>query len=182
MSPVLILIGMPGSGKTTVGQGLAQDRNYLFIDTDEFIEQELAKKTIERIFEQDGEEAFRLFEKAALEHVSALASNGQNVVVATGGGLPLYQDNFVKLSAIGTTIYLDCQSQVLAKRLLEQFECRKQERPLLDLASARNDPDNLNEKLLELVKNRGKTYEKAHHRIDTTNLSLKEVVERLKAF
>ncbi len=173
---------MPGSGKTTVGQDFARDRKYLFIDTDQFIEQELAKKTIEQIFEQDGEEAFRCFEKAALEHISALASNGQNLVVATGGGLPLYQDNFVKLDAIGTTIYLDCHRQTLATRLIEQYESRHVERPLLDLASAKNDPDNLNKKLLELLQIREIIYEKAHHRIDTTNLSAKEVVERLKAF
>ena len=57
---------MPGSGKTTVGQGLARDLDYIFIDTDEFIEQELAKKSIEKIFEEEGEEAFRRFEKAVL--------------------------------------------------------------------------------------------------------------------
>jgi len=182
LSQVLILIGMPGSGKTTVGQGLARELDYIFIDTDEFIEQELAKKSIEKIFEEEGEEAFRRFEKAVLQHILVLATKGQNLVVATGGGLPIYQDNLAKLSATGTTFFLDCQSEILAKRLLDQFERQKQDRPLLDLASAKNDPDNLNEKLLELVKKRGETYEKAHHRIDTTNLSLSEVVERLKAF
>lgn len=182
MSQVLILIGMPGSGKTTVGQDLARNQKYLFIDTDQFIEQELAKKTIEQIFEQDGEVAFRYFEKSALEHISTLASTGQNLVVATGGGLPLDPDNFVKLNAIGTTIYLHCQWQTLAIRLMEQYESRHIERPLLDLASAKSDPDNLNKKLLELLQTRAIIYEKAHHRIDTTNLSAKEVVERLKAF
>lgn len=188
MSRVLILIGMSGSGKTTAGQALARLAKCDFVDSDEIIERDLAGKTIETIFKDSGESEFRRFEKMALTRLFEMASdNGTNqfdqkIVVATGGGMPLFEDNFARLKELGTVVYLKCNAEILASRLIDQFEKEKKERPVLNLASGIVDRDGLIKKLLELIQNRVQTYEKAQYCIDTTDLTPKEVVERLKAF
>lgn len=191
MKKVLILIGMSGSGKTTAGKTLARACNCDFFDTDEIIEKEIARKTIEQIFQEQGESEFRRLEKVALAEIlqSTLGHSNDStnfkIVVATGGGLPLFEDNFARLASFGTIIYLKCETEVLARRLIEQFKSQKKERPMINLASSSKNEsvqEDLNKKLLELLQSRAQTYEKAHHCIDTTNLTPGEVVERLKAF
>jgi len=179
---------MSGSGKTTTGQALAKSCDCDFFDSDELIEKELAKKSIEQIFQDHGEYEFRRLEKAALGHVAQAARDersSQNIILATGGGLPLFEDNFARLKELGTIVYLKCQSEILAQRLIEQFKIQKKERPMLNLASGakgESEQESLNKKLLELLEKRAETYQNAHHCIDTTNLTPLEVVERLKAF
>lgn len=77
----IVLIGMPGCGKTTVGKALAEARNMLFYDTDEFIE-ETNNISVPDYIRQNGEAAFRELEQAACEKIGRLG----NAVIATGGG------------------------------------------------------------------------------------------------
>ncbi|MCW5823381.1 MAG: shikimate kinase [Cyanobacteria bacterium TGS_CYA1] len=191
MNKVLILIGMSGSGKTTAGEALARACSCDFFDTDLLIENEIAKKTIEQIFQDHGEYEFRRLEKAALAGILQSSVEHSNdstktkMVVATGGGLPLFEDNFARLASLGTIVYLKCETEILARRLIEQFKSEKKERPMINLASgSKNESvqEGLNKKLLELLQSRAQTYEKADHCIDTTHLTPSEVVERLKAF
>ncbi|MFV2100625.1 shikimate kinase [Micromonospora sp. LOL_024] len=86
--PVCVLVGAPGSGKTTIGQGLADALGVEFRDTDADIEH-LAGKPISEIFVDEGEEHFRTLERAAL--ATALASC--TGVLALGGGAVLAEEN-----------------------------------------------------------------------------------------
>lgn len=107
----IFLIGMMGAGKTTVGQKLAHQLGYGFLDTDAVIEQ-LAGKTINEIFSSDGEKAFRQLEAQVLSEVSAYT----NLTVATGGGIVLRQLNWSYLHH-GLVIWLDAPVSVLIERL-----------------------------------------------------------------
>ena len=84
----VFLIGMMGAGKTTVGGLLASELGYGFCDTDALIEQ-IAGKTINEIFAEDGEETFRQLETQVLSELSAY----QQLIVATGGGIVLKPQN-----------------------------------------------------------------------------------------
>ena len=102
MKTNLVLIGMPGSGKSTVGKQLARSLGYVFFDTDAMIEQ-AAGMTIPKIFEEFGECYFRDMEseaarKAALE---------QRAVISCGGGMILREDNMAHLSRSGVIFFLD---------------------------------------------------------------------------
>lgn len=96
----IFLIGMPGSGKTTLGRALASKMNWSFYDLDEEIEKEFGP--INEIFENKGEEHFREIEREKL--LSCLIKN--NVVVACGGGTPCFYNNMNWMNWNGKTIYL----------------------------------------------------------------------------
>ena len=97
----LMLIGMPGCGKTTVGQALAQRLGRKLVDTDVLIEEE-AGRTIPEIFAQDGEEAFRRLEHEILCRVS----RESGLVIATGGGVVTRPENLDPLRQNSTVIFL----------------------------------------------------------------------------
>ena len=115
----IYLIGMPGSGKSTIGQILAQKLNKTFIDLDH----EIAKETlmfVDEIFDQYGEAVFRKFETEALRRVGEL----ENIVVATGGGVVTVKENKALMN--GIVIYLDTEIEIIEKRIKHDFP-----RPLL---------------------------------------------------
>ena len=98
----IVLIGMPGSGKSTVGKILAEKTGLSFVDLDAVIE-ETAKKSIPQIFSEDGEPAFRDLEQKCVEEVSAQSRQ----VIATGGGVILREANMKALSQNGLIVFLD---------------------------------------------------------------------------
>ena len=98
----IVLIGMPGSGKTTVGQRLAEMLNMKFVDTDAMVEQEQGMP-IPQIFKQLGEPAFRDMESRAAQTAAAM----EGVIIATGGGMVLRQENMQALSATGVVFFRD---------------------------------------------------------------------------
>ena len=97
----LVLIGLPGCGKTTVGRRLAAELGLLFTDCDEEIEKKTGK-TIPEIFAGDGEEAFRDRESEVLADL--LKTPGK--VISTGGGIVLKAENRTALGR-ATTVFLD---------------------------------------------------------------------------
>jgi shikimate dehydrogenase len=97
----IILIGMPGCGKSTVGRMLAEMTGRRFVDTDAFIE-EMAQKSIPRIFTEDGEAVFRDWETKALESIG----KESGLVIATGGGCVTHQRNYPLLHQNGTIYWL----------------------------------------------------------------------------
>ena len=97
----IVLIGMPGCGKTTVGKKLAALTGRSFRDTDDLIES-ASGKTIPEIFEEDGEERFRIIESSA---VSSCAKK-LGIVIATGGGAILRKSNRISLKQNGVIVYL----------------------------------------------------------------------------
>jgi len=111
-----------GSGKTTIGRELAKKLDFQFIDVDHFIENR-QRKTINEIFSEKGEDAFRLMEHKALEEISLF----ENIVISTGGGAPCFYNNMELMNKNGFTIYLKTSPEELTKRLA----ITKNERPLL---------------------------------------------------
>ena len=98
----IVLIGMPGCGKTTVGKAVAKETDKVFIDTDD----EIVKKagmSIPEIFEQFGEKKFREIEAEVIKEVSAK----QSAVIATGGGAVLKHLNVSLLKENGITVFID---------------------------------------------------------------------------
>lgn len=142
----VFLVGLMGSGKTTVGKRLSSFLGYQFID----IDQALIDRTgvsIAHIFEVEGEEGFRCRETKLLEELSETT----RTVVSTGGGIVLRDENIELMRETGHVIYLDVPEKVLWYRLKD---C--QHRPLLLV-------DNPRLKLQQLIVERGAKYEKAAH-------------------
>lgn len=110
----LVLIGLMGAGKTTVGQLLAERLARPFVDTDAIVEQQ-AGLAVSEIFSQRGERAFRALESEAVRHVSAL--RGQ--VIAVGGGAVSTPGNSTQLRMSGDLVLLDADPAVLADRVAE---------------------------------------------------------------
>jgi len=110
---ILILVGMRGSGKTTVGRQLASSLDVRFIDTDGLVEQR-GEKSIATIFRDQGEASFRALERAV---VASLTEHDEALIVATGGGVVLEEDNRRDLARLGTVVFLDAPPRVLAQRI-----------------------------------------------------------------
>lgn len=105
----IALIGMPGSGKTTVGRLLAKRLALPFVDCDTLIEQQ-AERPIKEIFAAEGEAAFRAMETASLQKIAA--AGGQ--VIATGGGVILKEENIRALRQNSLIVFLDKEPAALA--------------------------------------------------------------------
>lgn len=116
----IVLIGMPASGKSSVGSKLAQLLNRPFIDTDVLIEQRVGL-TIAQIFEEYGEEYFRAVEADIIAEIA----NQQGAVIATGGGAILNRENVSMLKRNGIIYFLDRSPEYLSI---------SQERPLIKTA------------------------------------------------
>ncbi len=164
MRPNIVLIGFMGTGKTAVGREVAARLNRPFVDTDVLIE-ERAGRPILRIFTEDGEEAFRRLEAAVLQTVS----EGEGTVVATGGGAVLRRENMERLRRNGLIIALRADPAAIRARVGSGVE-----RPLLG-----SDPEAA---IRRLLAEREALYHEADLTVDTSALSLEEVVARVITF
>ncbi|CAA9234279.1 MAG: Shikimate kinase I [uncultured Acidimicrobiales bacterium] len=118
-----MLIGMMGSGKTTVGRRLAAELGRPLVDSDAQVEARTGR-TVREIFESDGEAAYRVLEREAL--VDALAE-AEPSVVAAAGGVVLDPGNRAVLQEAGTVVWLRARPEVLARRV----SAGRDHRPLL---------------------------------------------------
>ena len=160
----IILIGFMGSGKTTVGKILAERLGIELIDTDKWIEQK-QKISIKDIFAIHGEDYFRLLETELLK---ALCDTDEMKIIATGGGMPLREENQLLLQKMGNIVYLKADAETIYKRIRND-----KNRPLLQTP----DPKL---KITELLSERTPIYEKiAEITIDTNNKTLNQVVDEI---
>jgi shikimate kinase len=136
------LIGPMGSGKTTIGQRLAKILNLEFFDNDHELEEQTGA-SVNLIFDLEGEKGFRKRETAMLKKLTAR----KNVLIATGGGTVLKQENRDLLRETGLVVYLRTSVSQQISRL-----SRDKTRPLLQ-------SDNRKEKLARLAKERNPLYE-----------------------
>lgn len=107
----IVLIGMPGSGKTTVGKILSDRLGYTFVDTDQLI-CELTDKTPRQLVEEDGLEKFMKIQDEAV-----LSINNNNCIISTGGGLVHSEISMNYLKSIGIMIYLDTKYDIIRERM-----------------------------------------------------------------
>ena len=165
----IFLVGLMGSGKTTIGKFLAKKLNYYFIDSDLLIEEKTGVK-VPLIFEYEGETGFRKREAKILSEVV----EKENIVLSTGGGIILAKENRQKLSNNGFVIYLNADIEELVERLTGD-----KNRPLLKNVDIRS-------KLCELLDQRSALYESvADYIINTKNKRVSEIaseiIENLKS-
>ena len=97
----IVLIGMPGCGKSTIGKALAERTGKRFVDTDAYI-QEIAGKSIPEIFAEEGEEVFRDYETAAIK----MLGQESGLIVATGGGCVTKERNYPLLHQNATIVWI----------------------------------------------------------------------------
>ena len=107
----IFLIGMMGSGKSSTGPILAEILKYKYVDLDVLIEK-LTKKTIDKVFSDEGEEYFRDLETQCLQEIIKLPS----IVVSTGGGVVLKKENWGILRQ-GIIVWLDIKKEIALNRL-----------------------------------------------------------------
>jgi len=107
----IVLIGMPGAGKSTVGVVLAKALGMQFIDTDILI-QERTGRMLQDILDTDGPDAFRRIEEEAI-----LSLQPHRAVIATGGSVVLSEDAIAHLKARGAVVYLEVSYDEMEKRL-----------------------------------------------------------------
>lgn len=155
-----------GAGKTTIGQILAAQLGYGFVDTDAVVQQ-LTKKSINQIFAEEGETTFRQIETKVLSEVCAYT----RLAIATGGGIVLRRENWSYLH-YGLIVWLDVPVEQLYSRLAEDST-----RPLLQ------DPDPIG-KLRSLLDERRSLYAEADLHItprpeDTPNAIAAQVLEAI---
>ncbi|MCW6038348.1 shikimate kinase [Spirulina subsalsa FACHB-351] len=143
----VFLVGMMGCGKSTVGETLARQWGYRFLDTDSLIEQ-VGHTTIADIFAREGEAAFRDLESQVLEQVCAYT----RCAIATGGGIVIRPRNWSYLQN-GLVIWLDAPVPLLVQRLQGDTT-----RPLLD-------SENLSARLAQLLEQRHSFYSQADLKI-----------------
>ena len=118
----IILIGMKSSGKTTVGRIVAQKLGLRFIDLDAEITRRYLRQTNENlhfreIFKKVGKDRFRAMETEALQ-ARAAAEADTHFVLATGGGVPLTEENRPILKSLGTVVFLNVAQEVLLPRII----------------------------------------------------------------
>ena len=121
---MIALIGLPGSGKSTVGRQLARRLQFPFFDSDHVIEQQLGC-SIREYFEREGEERFREVEESVIDQLT----QNQKAVLATGGGVVLRPANRQHLRDRGQVVYLNSSPDELFRRLRHDVK-----RPLLQVA------------------------------------------------
>ena len=160
---MISLIGLPGSGKSTVGRQLARRLQLPFVDSDQAIEARLGCP-IREFFEREGEARFRDIEA---EVIDGLSQQGAGVL-STGGGAVLRPENRERLRARGRVIYLKSHPEELIRRLRHDTN-----RPLLQVA----DPM---AKLRELFATRDPLYRQtAHFVIETGRPSVATLVNMI---
>lgn len=157
---VIFLTGFMGAGKTSVGEALAQYLNCEVIDTDHWVEHEQGK-SVQRIFADEGESAFRNYESEALKRAS---QKGQ--IITTGGGIVTREENRMWMRNHGFVVYLHCHPEECFRRLATDTE-----RPLL---AGKNQTD-----ITDMMEKRVPFYEKADLTIDTSSQSVSEVAEEI---
>ncbi len=172
MADRILLVGMMGSGKTTVGELLAEQLGATFVDSDEQVEAATGR-TVREIWESDGEAAFRKEEAEALKR--AVAEGGDGRVIGVAGGAVLDPSNRLLIAEAGTVVWLRAKVETLVDRVNGSDQDEDGEgdhRPLLA-----DDPEGT---LSRLSRERRGLYEEvADVIVDVDDATPEGVVERI---
>ncbi|KAL3651335.1 Shikimate kinase [Castilleja foliolosa] len=160
----IYLVGMMGSGKTTVGKVLAEALGYSFCDCDTLIEETVGENTVAEIFKSYGESFFRDTETEVLHKLSMM----HQLVVSTGGGAVIRPVNWRHMRK-GISVWLDVPLEALARRITA---VGTDSRPLLHHES-RNSYSKTMKRLSALFEERGEAYTNADVRVSLENIAAK---------
>ena len=160
----IVLVGMTGVGKTTIGRVLSKILRRTFVDIDIEVEKASGQK-IHHIFEKYGEDEFRKIEKKTLYR---FLNTKINFVISTGAGILGDQETINIIKKNSVCIFLDIKINNLIERLNNNFKSR----PLLKNG-------NLRENLENMIKKRIQNYEQAHIIIPIDGLSIPDIVRRV---
>ncbi|NQV04287.1 MAG: shikimate kinase [Candidatus Omnitrophica bacterium] len=159
----IVVVGFMGTGKTVVAKKLAEALGREFLELDAIIEKREGL-SIKEIFQKKGEEYFRELERDAVKE--AIKKDGQ--VISAGGGVIIDEENFKALKKNGIIICLEASPEVILKRT-KGNTCR----PLLNVP----DPK---KRIEELLEKRAAYYKKADCCIDTDDLTIEGVVQKIQ--
>ena len=168
----IVLVGLPGSGKSTLGRELSARLGVPFIDLDKVIE-DTEGASVPHIFSAKGEKYFRELEAKCLARE---LEERKGMILATGGGAPCFHGNMELILRKGLSIYLEVPFKELAGRL---FTEGVEKRPLLEGIKA---PDGLVSLLEEKFSYRIPFYKKADlHFLNTSDSSIPELIKKIQA-
>ncbi len=165
----IFLIGLPGSGKSTIGKSLALELSSTFIDLDQEIEKQEGR-TIKQIFKQMHEGYFRQLESKALKQN---CQSPDSFVMATGGGAPCFFDNMEHINQAGKSIFLDVPPAEIARRIMNSHIS---ERPLFSTDNA----ESLKDRIEFMRSQRIAFYKQAHITISGDKISIKTLAEMIR--
>ena len=149
-----IIIGMPGSGKSTMAKFLSSQTPLSFYDLDLEIEKNEGKN-VNKIFKEKSENYFREIETLTLKKI---IKEKNNFILSTGGGTPCFNDNMNLINKYGISIFLDTSLDILEERI-----SRNNKRPLF------NSSDNLKKDLSDLLNLRNPFFSLSNHTIKDNN-------------
>jgi shikimate kinase len=166
---IIFFVGFSGSGKSTVGRKIAKKLGFSYIDLDDAIEGTTGLK-ISEIFNQKGEDHFRVLEKNCLREIL----NNKFIVVSCGGGTPVYFNNMQLMNDNGITVYLKMSPKALCHRLKKS----KKERPVLNTSGN----ECLDSKVENLLKMREPFYTQADITVTADKLDVTELMREIKNY
>lgn len=158
----IVLIGFMGTGKTTIATQVARVLKMRYVSTDDLIEKR-EKRTINEIFTTEGEDYFRDVESAVVRELSAM----EGLVIDTGGGVVIREENMAILKSGGAVICLNADEETVMTRTKKY-----KHRPLLNV----EDPK---ARIRSLLAKRSPLYARADHTINTGELTIRQVVEKV---
>ena len=157
----IVLLGMMGSGKSTIGSLISKKLNLKFIDIDKLIEKESSMK-ISQIFEKKGENYFRSLE----EKISIKSLNSSNNIISLGGGGFINEKIRKEVILKNYSFWLNWQNIKLLNRIR-----KSKKRPITIKL--------MDEQILELIEKRSKIYSKAQFKINCDTLTKNEIVKKI---
>ena len=163
MHKSLVLVGMMGTGKSTIGKEVAKKLKIDFIDTDQLIEKE-AKLTIAEIFKKDGEKYFRELE----EKIFLKIKNDKKKVVSVGGGA--FINNIIRNKILKE--YLSIWLNMDENLVIDRIKYNAKKRPMLD-------QNNVEKSIIDLKKTRDPIYKLADHEINCSLSSKSKIIEQI---
>lgn len=168
----IVLVGLPGCGKSTLGRELSARLGVPFVDLDKVIEEEEGA-SVPEIFREKGEGYFRDLEADCLRQE---LDKEEGMILATGGGAPCFHGNMERILKKGLSIYLEVPFEELAERLFAEGVGR---RPLLE---GIKEPAGLVSLLKDKFAYRIPYYKKADlHFLNTSDSSVQELIKEIQA-
>ena len=164
MNSNIVLIGFMGCGKSSIGRRLAKRLGHEFLDSDDLIISRAQGTSISDLFAMEGEERFRERESAELRELV----EARNIVLATGGGAILRDENRSLLHRIGRIVWLHADPETLFERA-----SRNRKRPLLDVENPRSTFNALLESRIPIYK------ATADIQVDATGLPHEQTVDEI---